>query len=79
MTDRGFSKEFSKNLVAQTLLGSAVLLKNSPDDAETLRNKVTSKGGVTFEALETLKEYKLEEAFKTALDRAKKRSIELGK
>lgn len=77
--EEGMSKDDARLMANQMIFGSAKLLLESEDDAETLRNKVTSKGGVTFEALETLKEYKLEEAFKTALDRAKNRSIELGK
>ncbi len=75
----GLSERDSELMVKQMLYGSSKLLLESEDDAETLRNKVTSKNGVTYEALETLKEKDLESLFTLALERAKKRSIELGK
>jgi pyrroline-5-carboxylate reductase len=74
----GLEPSAAKLMTNKVLYGSSKLLLNSEDSAEKLRNKVTSKNGVTFAALETLKEYQLEKAFNEALDNAKKRSIELG-
>ena len=74
----GLKKEDANLMANKMIFGSAKLLMNSEQDPETLRNNVTSKAGVTYEALETLKEFKLEEAFNKALNRATKRSIELG-
>jgi pyrroline-5-carboxylate reductase len=79
MEKKGFSKPFSRKLVAQTLVGACVLLKNSEDDSETLRNKVTSKGGVTAAALDVFKEANLESLIENALDAARVRNSELSK
>ena len=77
MQKKGFSQAFSQKLISQTFLGAGVLLNNSKDSAEKLRNNVTSKGGVTEAALKALRENKLEEIFSEALDQARKRNEEL--
>ncbi|MBT7608845.1 MAG: pyrroline-5-carboxylate reductase [Bacteriovoracaceae bacterium] len=74
----GLDSSLAKNMINKMLYGSSKLLYTSDKSAEELRNNVTSKNGVTHAALETLKEYKLQSAFKSALGTAKKRSIELG-
>lgn len=72
-------EDYDASIMAnQMIYGAAKMLVTSEDNAETLRNKVTSKKGVTYEALEVLKEYQLEKAFNVALDKATQRSIELG-
>jgi pyrroline-5-carboxylate reductase len=68
----------AKEIVAQTFLGSAGLMQ-SPTSFEELRTQVTSKKGVTYEALEVLKEEKLQETFKRAFEAAYKRTLELSK
>ena len=52
----GFSRPLARELVLQTVLGSAIFARESGAHLTELRNKVTSPGGTTAEAL-----YKLEE------------------
>ncbi|MBF0521438.1 MAG: pyrroline-5-carboxylate reductase [Candidatus Omnitrophica bacterium] len=75
----GFPDDVSKDLVYQTLKGSVKLLEESSDGAETLRLKVTSKGGTTEAAIKEFFGAKLDEIFKTALKAAETRARELAK
>lgn len=68
----------AKKIVAQTFLGSAGLMK-SDQSFEELRNQVTSKKGVTYEALEVLSSNNLQEIFREAFLAAYKRTLELSK
>lgn len=79
MISMGIGESIAKEMVNHTFLGSSKLLVDSQNDAETLRNNVTSKNGVTYEALEIFKKYNMEAAFNDALDAAYNRSIELSK
>lgn len=67
------------NLICATLEGSAEMLRNSGDSAETLIEKVSSKGGTTIAALNKLREYKFEEAITQAMKACTDRAEELGK
>lgn len=67
----------AKEIVAKTFLGSSALMLNSQISFEELRNKVTSSKGVTHEALEVLKDSKIQEIFSNAFKAAYKRTIEL--
>lgn len=75
----GFNDKEAKELVYQTLLGSAHLLKTSTLDAGQLREKVTSKGGTTQAALEVFSKGKFNQLMKQALMAAKKRAKQLSK
>jgi pyrroline-5-carboxylate reductase len=68
----------AKEIIAQTFLGSAELMQ-SKASFEELRNQVTSKKGVTFEALEVLNEFHLQSLFQKAFMAAYKRTLELSK
>tara|TARA_R110002072_G_scaffold276051_2_gene437670 strand:+ start:6217 stop:7005 length:789 start_codon:yes stop_codon:yes gene_type:complete len=74
----GLNDKDAKDLVSKLFLGSSKMLSEDSDDFETLRNKVTSKKGVTYEALEEFKKSNLEQLTKNALDRAYERVLELG-
>ena len=50
-TDMGLTRDSARQLVLQTALGAARMAVESGDDPATLREKVTSKGGTTAEAL----------------------------
>jgi pyrroline-5-carboxylate reductase len=67
-----------KNLLLNMIIGSAELAKQSTDSPKTLREKVTSPGGVTERALEVFEEEKLKTTIQKAMQEATKRSIELG-
>ena len=47
----GLSRELSTDLIVQTALGAAVMLRDSGDDAQTLRAAVSSPGGTTVAAI----------------------------
>ena len=75
----GLSKEIAKTLVYQTATGAAELAIRSEDDICELRQKVTSPGGTTEQALNQFEEDGLRETVKRALASARARSIELAK
>lgn len=76
----GLNEKDAKNLVYETLLGSAHLLKQSAFSAAELRAKVTSKGGTTEAAMKVFFENdKFGELIEKALNAAKDRSKELSK
>jgi pyrroline-5-carboxylate reductase len=53
-TTAGLPAELATRLARATIVGSGVLLDQSPLGAETLRHNVTSPGGTTAAALEVL-------------------------
>jgi pyrroline-5-carboxylate reductase len=77
LSRRGLNKEDSLEIVALTMKGAAQMILESEEGPETLRNNVTSKGGVTFEALKVLEENKLSSIIEDAIDAALKRNNEL--
>ena len=79
MISMGVSEEIATEMIKWTVFGSAKLQLESEDSSETLRNKVTSKNGVTYEALEKFKELKFENMIDQALNCAYNRSKELSK
>jgi pyrroline-5-carboxylate reductase len=74
----GLSRGVSRDLVAQTLLGSARLLSETGETAEALRAAVTSPGGTTAEGLRRLEAASARSAFIEAVAAAVQRSRELG-
>lgn len=48
--DLGLSEELASTLVAEAIMGAALLLIERPDDAVELRASITSKGGTTAAA-----------------------------
>ena len=75
--EQGLSAELSTTLVHQTLMGSAELLAGSDADAATLRARVTSPGGTTQAAIETMEEHGVPAAIRAAIAAATRRSVEL--
>ncbi|MEE9302995.1 MAG: pyrroline-5-carboxylate reductase [Thiotrichaceae bacterium] len=73
----GLTDDEARLLVLQTAMGAAKLALESNDDAATLRERVTSKGGTTEAALKVLNEGGLTELFHQALTAAENRSKEL--
>jgi pyrroline-5-carboxylate reductase len=74
----GLSRETSRTLVTQTLLGSARLLVETGTEAATLRASVTSPGGTTAAGLRVLENRGARAAFLEAVLAAAARSRELG-
>lgn len=74
----GVEKEKSRLLAVKTALGSALLLTDSgADSAESLRKRITSKGGTTEAAFKYFAEHGLEDALKGGIEAARKRAKEL--
>lgn len=68
----------AKEIIAQTFMGSAALMQSEVSFTE-LRNQVTSKKGVTYEALKVLESNNLESIFSEAFKAAYNRTVELSK
>lgn len=75
--EMGIDKEKARLLAVKTAVGSALLLKGSEDSAETLRRRVTSKGGTTEAAFHYFSEERLEDILKEGIGTARKRAKEL--
>lgn len=75
----GLPDDISEKLAVQTIFGAASLLKQTEADPETLRDNVTSPGGTTHAALESLKAAHLRPIMIDAVTAARDRSIELSK
>ncbi len=76
----GFSAEEARRLVQQTALGAAEMALAQPDiSLAQLRANVTSKGGTTHEAVETLKARGLMQSVADAMDNCIKRAEQMEK
>lgn len=73
----GMEPKKAEAMSKQVAKGAALLMLNSEDSPETLRNKVTSKGGTTHAALESFKEKNLEDTISKGVEAAYRRAKEL--
>lgn len=76
--DLGLDAEQARQLALATLAGAAELALRSDLPLSTLRANVTSKGGTTAAALETLEAARVGEHLRAAVRAAQRRSRELG-
>lgn len=74
----GFSRAIARDLVVQTVLGSAIFAQDTDKHMAELRNMVTSPGGTSAEALYQLEKGSLRTVFSKAVWSAYQRSITLG-
>jgi pyrroline-5-carboxylate reductase len=75
----GLTRDVSRALVVQTMLGSARLLAESGQEAEELRAAVTSPGGTTAAGVRALEAAAVRSAFLEAVSAATERSRQLGR
>jgi pyrroline-5-carboxylate reductase len=75
----GLDRSVAKELILQTIIGAAQMLKATNKHPCTLRKEVTSPGGTTEAGIEVLERYRYQEAVIACIKRATKRSEELGK
>jgi pyrroline-5-carboxylate reductase len=75
----GLSRDVATDLIIQTMLGSAKMLRDTGTHPVELREMVTSPGGTTIEAIRHLEEAGVRAAFLNAIDAARKRSEELAR
>ena len=73
----GLSREVSTQLVVQTMLGTAKLLRDEEMHPVDLREAVTSPGGTTIQAIRVLEQEGVRAAFLNAIQAAMERSREL--
>ena len=82
MTDAGaqmgLDRQQAYQLAVATFIGAGELARASTEPPETLRAKVTSKGGTTYAAITSMDESGIKAAFAKALFAAQKRATELG-
>jgi len=74
---RGLDRDTANTLVVQTCRGAAELARQSPESLEQLRINVTSPGGTTERALQTMQEAGIDEIIRAAVDAAADRADEL--
>ena len=75
----GLSKEIVRELMVQTIAGSAEMLKSVKEDPEVLRKKVTSPGGTTEAGIKALEAMAFNDAIATCIRSAENRSRELAR
>ena len=73
----GLPRDIATQLVVQTMLGSAKLLRETGEHPTVLRERVTSPGGTTAAAVRQLEDHKVRAAFIGAMEAARDRSREL--
>lgn len=74
----GLSPEQARELTIQTVLGAAVMMRETGEDPAKLRADITSPNGSTQAALDVLREGGFTETVKAAVRRAEERSREMG-
>jgi pyrroline-5-carboxylate reductase len=78
-TELGLSADTARQLAQETFAGAAALAMQSPESPQTLRERVTSKGGTTHAALSHLEAQGVKQSFVQALHAAARRADELGR
>jgi pyrroline-5-carboxylate reductase len=74
----GLSREQGQALALATFEGATALAIGSPEPPSELRERVTSRGGTTFAALESMRADGVAEAIGRAVEAARRRAAELG-
>jgi pyrroline-5-carboxylate reductase len=74
----GLPRALSAELIVQTAIGSAVMLRDSGEHPVQLREAVTSPGGTTISAIRQLEIHGVRAALLAAIEAARDRSIALG-
>ena len=74
----GLPRALAADLIVQTALGAAVMLRDSGEHPVQLREAVTSPGGTTIAAIRELERHGVRAALIAAIEAAHARSVELG-
>jgi pyrroline-5-carboxylate reductase len=75
----GLPRAVAADLIVQTALGSARMLRDSGEHPVQLREAVTSPGGTTIMAIRELEKHGVRAALLAAIEAARDRSAELGR
>jgi pyrroline-5-carboxylate reductase len=73
----GLSEEQARELSVATASGAAKLITKSDQSAKELRHAVTSKGGTTEAAINTMQQHDMKKIIKTAIKNAAKKAHQL--
>jgi pyrroline-5-carboxylate reductase len=74
----GLPRALSAELIVQTAVGSAIMLRDSGEHPVQLREAVTSPGGTTIAAIRELEVHGVRAAMLAAIEAARDRSVALG-
>jgi len=74
----GLEKEMAKELIVQTLIGAAEMVRNSSKSSQQLRLDVTSPGGTTEAGIRILEENGVQQAFISCIQTATAQSKKMG-
>ena len=74
----GLPRALAADLIVQTAIGSAVMLRDTGEHPVQLREAVTSPGGTTISAIRELEVHGVRAAILAAIEAAARRSAELG-
>ena len=77
-TQMGLSESQARQLAVATFSGASALASSSGDSLETMRQRVTSKGGTTYAAITAMDEGGVQAAFVKAMEAARRRADEMG-
>ena len=77
-TAMGLSPAQAHQLAVGTFVGASELARRSDESPAVLRERVTSKGGTTYAALQSLEQGGVQQHFMRALQAARQRAHELG-
>jgi pyrroline-5-carboxylate reductase len=75
----GLSRDVATDLIVQTMLGTAKMLRDTKVHPVEIREMVTSPGGTTISAIRELEQAGVRAAFLNAIEAARKRSTELAR
>lgn len=75
----GLSRDVATELVIQTMVGSAKMLRDTGRHPVELREAVTSPGGTTIAAVRVLEQERVRAAFLNAIEAAQQRATELAR
>jgi pyrroline-5-carboxylate reductase len=75
----GLPRTVAADLIVQSAVGAAIMLRDSGEHPVTLREAVTSPAGTTINAIRELERHGVRAALLAALEAARDRSRELGK
>jgi pyrroline-5-carboxylate reductase len=74
----GLDKDMASELIVQTLIGAAEMVKNSTKSSEQLRRDVTSPGGTTEAGVRVLEDHQVQQAFISCIKAATAQSKKMG-
>lgn len=75
---QGLPRRVARELVIQTMKGSASLIEHTQQHPGLLRDMVTSPGGTTISGIQVMEEYKIRAALLKTIETATQRSKTLG-